>query len=173
MPLLAVIRKIKSTGGTGLYTPLLICSPTTVAHLSRHYSSPHSPYKGTVHIHHILSLDVLKTGDLYNLINFESIPSNHICSGSLHSFTHQAHKSGLHFQDEHPSNKPTAPLSYFPWSTEGSFLPLLPVSLLSLTIWNALPYTQRCQNITAVPHPSLPDGLNTAHRNDNDHCTEK
>lgn len=140
----------------------------------RHYSSPCSLYKCTVHIHHILSLDILKTGDLYyHLINFESIPSNHICSGSSHSFAHQAHKFGLHFQ-EHPSNKPTTLLSYIPWSTEGSLLSLLPVSLFSFTVWNAHPHTQCLQSITAVPLPSFPDGLNTVHQNqNNNHCTEK
>lgn len=125
-----------------------------------------------MHIHLILTLDVLKTRDWYNLINFENIPSNHICSGSLHSFAHQAPKFSLCFQDEHWSNKPTVLLSYFPWSTEGSLLSLPPVSLLSLAIWNAPPYTQCLQSIAAVPLSSLPDGLNTAHRNQNNHCTE-
>lgn len=91
-----------SLTGTGLRTLpcLFVPLPEGFCHSPLHfrcYSSPHSLHKGTVHLHCVLSLDILKTGDLHNLIRFKCIPLNHICPGLLHSFAHQAHRFGLHF----------------------------------------------------------------------------
>lgn len=99
------------------HTPLLICPPTTWFCRSplhfRCYLSLHSLQKGAVHLHRVLPLDTLKTGDLHNLIHFKCIPLNHICSDSLYSFA-QSSQIWPSLPSKNIQLKPITGLSYFP-----------------------------------------------------------